>query len=195
MNWSCSCQSIPQLQQHRVQAASVTYTTDHGNTGSLTHGVRPGIEPVSLWIPVGFVTAEPRWELTGEGLFFSLGAGSRHMLSSCKFIQLYDFEFDNKMIKAEHVSWSRLNPSLFSVLLEVEGRCSESLVSWPPTGITRVPPQARNPQTQRLFPSSLDNAQSSGVNCQGKSHHHSLGPRSRALRGYRLSPSATSCQL
>ena len=35
----------------------------HSNAGSLTHRVRPGIEPTSLWIRVGFLTAEPRWEL------------------------------------------------------------------------------------------------------------------------------------
>ena len=28
----------------------MTYTTAHGNAGSLTHGVRPGIEPASSWI-------------------------------------------------------------------------------------------------------------------------------------------------
>ena len=38
-------------------------TTVHSNTRSLTHRVRPGIEPASSWILVEFVTAEPRWEL------------------------------------------------------------------------------------------------------------------------------------
>ena len=42
---------------------SVTYTTAHGNAGFLTHWMRPGIEPMSWWILVGFVTAEPQWEL------------------------------------------------------------------------------------------------------------------------------------
>ena len=39
---------------------SVTYTTAHGNAGSLAHGERPGIEPVdsqmsksNLWLPKG----------------------------------------------------------------------------------------------------------------------------------------------
>ena len=39
------------------------YTTVHGNAGSLTHYVRPGIEPASSWILVGFISAEPQWEL------------------------------------------------------------------------------------------------------------------------------------
>ena len=40
---------------------SLTYTTAHGNALSLTHQVRPGIEPASSWILVGFVsTAQHR---------------------------------------------------------------------------------------------------------------------------------------
>ena len=35
-----------------------TYTTAHGNTGSLTHWARPGIVPMSSWIEVGFITSE-----------------------------------------------------------------------------------------------------------------------------------------
>ena len=51
-----------QPQQLGIRAVSVSYTTAHGNAGSLTHGVRPEIEPTSSWIPVGFVT-EPQWEI------------------------------------------------------------------------------------------------------------------------------------
>ena len=39
------------------------YTTAHGNAGSLTHWVRPGIAPPFSWILVSFVTAELQWEL------------------------------------------------------------------------------------------------------------------------------------
>ena len=63
MNRSCSCQSIPQPQQRQIRATSVTHTTAHGNTGSLTHWARPGIEPVSSWISVRFVSAEPGQKL------------------------------------------------------------------------------------------------------------------------------------
>ena len=31
-----------------------------GNSGCLTHWVRPGIEPMSSWMLVGFINAEPR---------------------------------------------------------------------------------------------------------------------------------------
>ena len=50
----------------RIQTASSTYTTTHSNAGSLTHWARPGIEPLSSWILVWFITAKPRWEF----LFF-----------------------------------------------------------------------------------------------------------------------------
>ena len=35
----------------------------HGNTRALTHWARLGIEPASSWMLVGFVPAEPQWEL------------------------------------------------------------------------------------------------------------------------------------
>ena len=52
-----------QPQQLRIPAPSVTYTAAHGNKGSPTHWARPGIEPASLEILVGFVSAAPQWEL------------------------------------------------------------------------------------------------------------------------------------
>ena len=48
----------------------------HSNSESLTHEARPGIEPVSSWILVGFVSAEPQWELPVQ--FFSPSEGWRH---------------------------------------------------------------------------------------------------------------------
>ena len=38
------------------------YTIAHSKARSLTHWVRPGIEPASSWMLVGFVTTEPRQE-------------------------------------------------------------------------------------------------------------------------------------
>ena len=55
--------AMPQPQQRQTWAESAAYTTAHGGNGSLTHWVGPGMEPASSWIPVGFVTLEPRWEL------------------------------------------------------------------------------------------------------------------------------------
>ena len=39
------------------------YTAAHSNLGSLTHWVRPGVEPTYSWTLVGFVFAEPWQEL------------------------------------------------------------------------------------------------------------------------------------
>ena len=54
---------MPQPQQRRIWVTSATYTTAHGNTGSTTHWARPGIEPTSSWILVGFIPNEPQQEL------------------------------------------------------------------------------------------------------------------------------------
>ena len=42
---------------------SANNTTAHGNTGALIHRARPGIEPASSWILVGFISAVPQQEL------------------------------------------------------------------------------------------------------------------------------------
>ena len=52
---------MPQPQQHQIRAKSAPYTTANGNAGALTHWVRPGINPVSSWILVRFITVEPQW--------------------------------------------------------------------------------------------------------------------------------------
>ena len=49
--------------QGRIQATSVTYTTAHGNFGSLTHWSRPRIKPTSSWILVRFISTGPWQEL------------------------------------------------------------------------------------------------------------------------------------
>ena len=48
---------------------SVTYTTAHSNAGTLTHWVRPGIEPVTLWFLVGFVSTAPWREFWMQQIF------------------------------------------------------------------------------------------------------------------------------
>ena len=41
----------------------------HSSARSLTHSERPGSEPMSSWIPVGFVTTEPQRELLNMALY------------------------------------------------------------------------------------------------------------------------------
>ena len=54
-----------QLPDYAESDPRVTYTVAHGNIVSLTHWARPGMEPASSWIIVGFgfVTPELHWEL------------------------------------------------------------------------------------------------------------------------------------
>ena len=52
---------------------SANYTTAHGNTGSLTHWARPGIESASSWILVRFLSSEPQQELSTFNLYFTFG--------------------------------------------------------------------------------------------------------------------------
>ena len=57
VNQSCSFWPTPQLT---------------GNPRSLTHWTRLGIEPSTLWFLVGFISAEPRWELLVKFILFFL---------------------------------------------------------------------------------------------------------------------------
>ena len=65
-NCSCSHWPGPQPQQRRIQALSATYIIAHGNAGSLSHWVRPGIELTTSWLPVGFVSTVSQWELLSD---------------------------------------------------------------------------------------------------------------------------------
>ena len=62
LNWRLSFQ--PQPQQHRIQAASATYTTTHGNTRSLTHWAS---EPSPVWMLVRFANC---WAHDRNSFFF-----------------------------------------------------------------------------------------------------------------------------
>ena len=61
-------------QQHQIQVASVTYTTAHGITRSLTHGVRPGIKRTSSQTQVRFVTTEPQQEFPSFPLVHAINS-------------------------------------------------------------------------------------------------------------------------
>ena len=51
-----------------IWATFVTYTSAYGNTRSLTHWERPGIEPTSSWTLVGLLTTEPQQDFPILGL-------------------------------------------------------------------------------------------------------------------------------
>ena len=63
---------------------SATYTIAHGNTRSPTHWTRPEIELTPSWIPVGFISAAPQWELHSAHISIGLfGWGGGPLLLSC----------------------------------------------------------------------------------------------------------------
>ena len=62
-NWNYSCRPTPQAQQLGIQTTSVTYTTAHSNTESLTHWKSPGIEPSSSWILINSSVPLFAWQL------------------------------------------------------------------------------------------------------------------------------------
>ena len=57
-----SCRPRPEPRQRRIWAVPGTYTTVTATVGSLTHWARPGIEPISSWILVRFVSPAPQQE-------------------------------------------------------------------------------------------------------------------------------------
>ena len=67
----CSCRPTPQPRQQGIWAASVTYTTVHGNARSWPiQWSSPGIEPTSSLVPMWLwcrpAAAAPVWPLTWE---------------------------------------------------------------------------------------------------------------------------------
>ena len=52
-------------------AMSTTYTTAHSNPRFLTHWARPGTESASSWLPVGFISTVPQWELPDNYLIYN----------------------------------------------------------------------------------------------------------------------------
>ena len=49
--------------QDPSRVCNLRYAIAHANTRLITHWVRPGIEPTSSWMPVGFLTAKPQQKL------------------------------------------------------------------------------------------------------------------------------------
>ena len=100
----------------RIQAESLTYTTAHGSTGSLTHWGRPGIGPTFSWILVRFISTEPQWELLFFFFFF--------LITFCFFsgtvryyrIILYFFLFCLKPIISHFIK----NPACFWWVIETQ---------------------------------------------------------------------------
>ena len=95
-NQSYSCRPIPQPQQCRIQAASVTYTIAHDNTRSLTHWARLRIKPVSSCMLIRFVN---HWAMTGTPLVTVLIPSEMNPLNSEHQVGKKRISFDIKARK------------------------------------------------------------------------------------------------
>ena len=62
----------------QIGAAAASLYHSHSNAGSLLHWVTPAINPMSSWILVGFITAEPWREFLGH-----------IYLNKCLFLSLF----------------------------------------------------------------------------------------------------------
>ena len=107
----CSCQlelwplTYARATATGIWAESATYTTAHGNAGSLTHWARPGIEPKTSWFLVEFVN---HWATTGTpSMNFKLKYLPYSLVSiytinaTCYFLNIY-YQF-----------WLMLFPTIF----------------------------------------------------------------------------------
>ena len=62
----------------RIGATAAGLHHSHSNTGSLTHWVRPGIEPAPSWLLVQFISPAPQQELQEAPSFLKeLSAGEK----------------------------------------------------------------------------------------------------------------------
>ena len=97
----------------------MTYTTAHGNGGSLTHWVRPRIEPEFSWMLVGFIN---RWATTGiPPVFFKLQVPDPSLsLSHNSFVRIlgcFSHGISYRLTFADHIIMVQFNMSLLPVFL------------------------------------------------------------------------------
>ena len=83
-------------------------------TATLTHWVGPGIEPVSSWILVRFITAEPEGELLNCLLYYN--CFSEYVVSAVAYHTSYNFTFPQWLNDTEHLFMCLLPIHIFSLL-------------------------------------------------------------------------------
>ena len=145
LNKICSCWPTPHPQQLGIWGVFVTYTTAQSKARSLTHWVRPGIEPTASWILVGFII---HWATTGTPsiafiyiLFVSTESGwdLDPMLQwlQCLHLEKHLLEQQNtkKLLRTKN-NWNQLAP-----LSENQGNL---LIDFTPTPCSRGPNNALN---------------------------------------------------
>ena len=61
-----------------IGAMAVSLHHSHSNTRSLTPWARPGIEPTTSWLLVGFISGAPQWELPPKTVIFESYRGHNY---------------------------------------------------------------------------------------------------------------------
>ena len=89
------------------QSHFCNFTRAHGNTGSLTHWTRPGIKLASSHILVGFIIAEPQWELLGINILMVPNLLVRYFLGFTCFIDLVHLQ---RLHKISRITMSSTPP-------------------------------------------------------------------------------------
>ena len=85
----------------------LTYITAQGNTRSLMHWARPGMEPASSWILAGFITSEMRWELPGAFLW-------KQLTQKASYFQSFTWNIRSYLQKEPH--WTSIKKLLNKLL-------------------------------------------------------------------------------
>ena len=85
-----------------------SYNTVRSNTRSLNHWAKPEIKSTSLWILVGFISAEPHWELPVPE--FVMGNFSLNMTATLEhlgpFLELLSYPLSGALPLGTSLTWS-----------------------------------------------------------------------------------------
>ena len=93
---------MPEPQQCQIQVESVTYTTAHSDTGSLTHWARPGMEPATSSFLIRFISDVPR----RENHIFKINKVLRPW--GCSGVNwIHDPHKKNRQVISLHISFSK----------------------------------------------------------------------------------------
>ena len=117
----------PEPQQLRIWATSVTYTTTHGKARSPSQWVRPGIEPKSSWMLVGFVH---HWAMTAPPISQTLIMAPFPLNYSSIFSDLLHVETrhsGNRMSRSYQGEHHVIYREVFPFYLSLCSLCSKSL--------------------------------------------------------------------
>ena len=98
---------LPRPQQLGIWATSVTYTTAHSNTESLTHWARPGIEPASSWLLARFIPLSH--DRNSQKIYFKNKLNNSLILNYEKKIASISLEMYHSLWSNAFILWVKLH--------------------------------------------------------------------------------------